>query len=208
MDLSSLGSSALSTLIIMAALVLCAVFVVLVTYMGLRWRQQTQIKCIIFGKDAFGQTTINFDEAGIYLERSTNSKRFFMKNAKVGLNPDNIKLIYYGSKKYAFLIRLGQKNYRPLTMKMPSPESFNILVGEEDVNWALYDYEKAKKTLSQSTLLQYMPYIIVFFAFIIIIIIFVYFFKEIGVLRDVAVAFKDAAKELAKARLGTTVIGG
>ena len=40
----------------------------------------------------------------------------------------------------------------------------------------------------------------------IILIIFIYFFKEFGVMKDVAVAFADAAQSLAQARSGTLVM--
>ena len=59
---------------------------------------------------------------------------------------------------------------------------------------------------SQSLLLQYMPFIAMAFAFLIILIIFIYFFKEIGVLREVAIAFKEAAQAFAQAKTGTVVM--
>jgi hypothetical protein len=79
-------------------------------------------------------------------------------------------------------------------------------VGEEDVNWAVNTYERQKKVFSNNTLMQYLPYISLGVVAIIIMVIFIYFFKDFGVLKEMATELHAAADAIAQAKAGTVVL--
>ena len=170
-----------------------------------RHRQYNQFKCVVWGRDAFGQLTEQIDKAGIFVDSKTKNKRFFMKSANVGLNPDNVPYIQQGNKKVVYLLRTGLKNFQFIKPVITSG-GFTVDVGEEDVNWAVNAYERQKKTFGQSMLMQFLPFIVLAFVSIIILIIFINLFKKLDVLKDVAVAFKDATVAMAQAQSGTVVL--
>lgn len=176
------------------------------TYFGLKWRQYSQFKVKIFVKNGFDDFELLTDRAGIFVDSKTKNKRFFMRKMNVGLSPDNVPFIREGSSKVVYVLRTGLKNFHFIKMKPGNP-SVTLSVGEEDVNWAMQDLDKASKMFVKRKLLDYMPYIGLAFTGIIILIMFIYFFKEFGTLRDVAVAMSDAAKSMAQYKTGTAVIG-
>lgn len=177
------------------------------TYLALKWRQYNQFVVRIFERNGFDEFELLKDKAGIFVDSKTKNKRFFMRKMKVGLNPDNVPYIREEGSKVVYLLRTGLKNFHFIRMKPHNP-SVTLSVGEEDVNWAMQDYDKAKKMFIRTKLLDYMPYIGLAFTGIIILIMFMYFFKEFGTLKDVAVAMSDAAKSMAQYKTGTAVIGG
>jgi hypothetical protein len=103
------------------------------------------------------------------------------------------------------MLQLGLKNFRYIKPIVQNPE-VSFQVGEEDVNWSLQAYETGKRLFATNPLLQFLPFIALGFVTIVILIIFIYFFKNIGVLKDVAVAFQEASKNLILAK-GGGVIG-
>jgi hypothetical protein len=104
-----------------------------------------------------------------------------------------------------YLYRKGLKNFFFLRPNVQM-DKVDVQVGEEDVNWAANSYEKAKKLFSASTLLQYMPFILLALVSIIILVMFIYFFKDFGVLKEMAVALQAAAEAMRQASAGTTII--
>lgn len=184
---------------------LLTIGVVILAYLGInRWRIYNEFLCIVLGRDGLGNHIIKYDKAGIFVDKKTNNKRFFMKRNNVGLSPDNVPAINDGKKKIVFLLQHGLKNFS--FVKVNLEHSINFEVTEEDVNWAINAYERQKKLFSTSTLMQMLPFIALAFTSIIILIIFIYFFREFGVLKEVAVALQESARIIATASGGTTVI--
>lgn len=171
------------------------------------WRYRAY-RCVIFEKDGFGQYSKQYDNAGIFVDKKTGNKRFYMKKAYVGLRPDNVPYIKDSKGvKTVYLMRSGLKNYHFIRINL-ADDNIKLTVSEEDVNWAINAYERAKKTFSNSTLMQLLPYIALGFVSIVIMVIFIYFFKNFGVLADVAKSFEKAAEHYAAAQSGTTIIPG
>lgn len=168
-------------------------------------KRYKQFTCVIWGKDGFGQKTEQYDSAGIFIDTKTGNKRLFLKKLKVGLNPDNIPYIQNGNKKIIYFYRTGLKNLHYIKINVDEP-AVTLTVGEEDVNWATNAYERQKKLFSQSLLMQLMPFIALAFVAIIILILFIYLFKDMGVIKEAALAFKDAVTIQAAASSGTTII--
>jgi len=157
----------------------------------LKQKRYKQYKCVIWERDGFGQLTETYDKAGIFVDKKTNNKRFFMKKANVGLNPDNIPYIP-GKSKIVYMLRTGLKNFHFIKPNVSNP-TINLSIGEEDVNWAINAYDRQKRLFNQNMLMQYLPFIALAFTSIIILIIFIYFFKDFAVLKDVAIALRDAS---------------
>jgi len=178
-------------------------------YWIMKYKRYKQFKVVVWSIDKEkidSYITEGYDQAGIFVDRKTKNKRFFLLKGNVGLDPDEVPyIIDEKGKKVVYVLRTGLKNYHYIKPAVAYP-NITLTVGEEDVNWAVNSYERAKKMFSQSTLLQWMPFIILGFVCIIILVIFVYFFKNFEVLRDVALAFKDAASEYAKSQMNTTII--
>jgi len=204
MELASVSNIALNILIIVLSILFGGGCIAAILVWYFKWKKYKDFKCIIWERDGFGQVTETYDQAGIFIDPKTNNKRFFLKSGNVGLNPDNIPYIP-GKTKVVYLLKTGLKNYYFIKPTIDD-KNLKLTVGEEDVNWAINAYERQKKMFSMSLLLQYMPFILLGFTVMIILIIFIYFFKEFGVMRDVAIAFQEAAQSLAQARSGTLVM--
>lgn len=156
------------------------------------WRKYTEFKCIIWEKDGFGQLNERYDKAGIFVDGKTKNKRFFLKKANVGLDPDNVPYLPTRGKKVVYLLRTGLKNFHFIRPTVSNPNIY-LSVGEEDVNWAINAYDRQKKLFDQSMFMQYLPFMMLAFVSIIILVMFIYFFKEFDTLKDVAIALKEAA---------------
>lgn len=204
-SLSKFGGMALNSSFIIVALVLAVSVIVALIFFYNKWKRYQEFTCYIFERDGTGQIVIKSDKAGVFVDRTTQNKRFFMRAANVGLTPDNIPYILTTKGKIVFLYRTGLKNFRYVNFKFDDNGLINT-VGEEQVNWALNAFDRQKKTFGQDKLLQYLPFIILAFVCIVILIIFIYFFKSFPVLKEVALAFKEAAAELAKSNAGTVVL--
>jgi hypothetical protein len=208
-DLSSIGSGA-ANIGVTIFLMLLTIGVVVGVVMLIQYRKKyKQFKITIWGRDSFGGIYEEYDEAGIFVDRHTGNKRLFLRRNKVGLNPDNIPyVINKKGKKMIYLTRVGLKNFNYLKPRMNLEGVVSFSVGEEDVNWAVNAYERQKKLFGGNILLQYLPFIALALVSIVILIVFIYLFKNIGVLKDVAVAFQEAATAFAQSQGGTVVIGG
>lgn len=206
-SLSGLGGTLLNIGIMLIVIVVLAGITYGVTFLFLRYKQYNEFRCVILHRDGFGQLVEKSDTAGIFVDKKTNNKRFFMKKNNVGLNPDNVPYLPgTGGKKTVYLSQVGLKNFRFIHFNLNNPNEFGVSVGEEDVNWAINAYERQKKMFSQSMLMQLMPFMIIAFVSIIILVIFIYFFKNFGVLKSVAQELHHAAEAIAQAKSGTTII--
>ena len=205
------GSGALNFAIIIFSICFIGGVLFFATRLYLKWKQYNEFNCVVWEVDKFGQKMESGDKAGIFIDPKTKNKRFFMKKANVGLNPDNVPYMpttskgFFSSNKTVYLLKEGLKNFKYIIPNISNPE-ITLSVGEEDINWAINDYERQKRLFDTNKLLQFMPYIAIAFVSIIILIIFIYFFKDFAVLKDVAIALKEAAQAMAQASSGTTVI--
>lgn len=207
-SIASISGTALNIGVIILTILIVVGIVGFATYMYGRWKKYREFDCIIFEKDGFGQITEKTDKAGVFVDNKTKNKRFFMKSANVGLDPDNIPYVRTANnKKVVYLLQHGLKNFRYLKFGFQT-ERFRIKVGEEDVNWAINEIERQKKVFSQSMWMQLMPYIAIAFVTIAILVIFIYFFKGFGDLKLMAEALRDMSANVAQAKTGTTVITG
>jgi len=168
-------------------------------WLYLKKKRYSEYKCVVWERDGFGQLNETYDKAGIFVDNKTKNKRFFLKKANVGLNADNVPYIP-SKRKIVYLLRTGLKNFQFIKPNISNP-SINLDVGEEDVNWAINAYDRQKKLFNQNILMQYLPFIALAFTSIIILIIFIYFFKDFSVLKDVALALKEASQ----AQQGTVI---
>lgn len=207
MAIEEVATGALNVFVIGFIIVIILAIVGVGAYMHFRRNLYNQYKCIVWERDGFGQLRMLFDDAGIFVDRKTNNKRFFMKKANVGLEPDNIPyLAGAGGKKYVFLTRHGLKNFRFIKPNVDNNGLVTLKVGEEDVNWAINSYEKQKKIFQQNTLLAYLPFIALAFVSLVILVLFIYLFRNFGALTDAATALRDAAVALQQAQTGTLVL--
>lgn len=203
--ISNLGSGALNigiTLIV----VLVAVGVIIGFMMLMKNAKKfKQFKVIIYAKDTFGQIKQEYDVAGIFIDKTTRNKRLFLKKNAVGLNPDSIPYISDGKGiKTIYLYKKGLKNFQFIHVSVnKETDAIRTNVGEEDVNWAVNSYERAKKAFTQTILMQYLPFIVLAFVSIVILIMFLYFFQQFSVLKELGVALKEASQALGS---GTTII--
>lgn len=191
--------------IILVSLLLAAGIAGFVTWLILQQKKYKQYKCVIWGMDGFGQVFEEYDNAGIYVDPKTNNKRLFLKKNRVGLNADKIPFIQSGKSKIVYLHKFGLKNFRFLKPRL-NDDKMEIDVGEEDVNWALNSYERGKKIFSQDRLLQFMPYIAIAFVSIVILIIFIYLFRKLDTLKEVAQALTEMVKHAKQMTAGTVVL--
>lgn len=198
------GSLNATIIIIFAVVVLGIIAVGIIFYM--REKRFKEYTCIIWHRDGFGQLQQTIDFAGVFVDSKTNNKRLFLKKADVGLSADNIPYLTGAKgKKYIYLYRNGLKNFFFIKPNVQT-DNITLQVGEEDVNWAVNSYERAKRLFTSSTLMQYLPFIALAFVSIIILVIFIYFFKDFKVLKEAADALAQASQYLAAANSGTTVI--
>jgi hypothetical protein len=169
-------------------------------------KKYSQFICVIWKKDGFGQLVQESDRAGVFVDKITNNKRLYLKKANVGLDPDNIPYIPSGKIKFIYLYRTGLKNFRYIRPVI-SDSHINLKVGEEDVNWALNDYERVKKAFAKKDMLKEMlPYAIFALLVIAFLVMVVFILKKFDVLAEVASELKTAAASIAQAKSGTTVL--
>jgi len=170
-----------------------------------KWYRFSDYKCVIFFRDGFGQLSYRTDSAGIFIDTKTKNKRFFLKKANVGLDPNNVPVLP-GKNKTVFLVQYGLKNFSFIKVNIDM-EGLTFSVGEEDVNWAVNACEREeKKWQVKDKLLQYMPYISLAIVMIIILVMFIYLFKAIpGMLVEIKAIVIEAQK-LQAMNAGTTVI--
>lgn len=205
-DTSVVSTIVLNIVVMLLSVLVVGGLVIVITFVWLRWKRYTQFSCVIFEKDGFNNVNESYDKAGIFVDRKTQNKRFFMKKANVGLDPDKVPYITAGKRKTVYLIRTGLKNFRYLNFRNVANDELEFIVGEEDVNWAINAYERQKRLFNQNAFLQYLPFIALAFVSIIILVIFIYFFKDFAVLKEAGLYMKEAAIALQHAKSGTTVI--
>jgi hypothetical protein len=206
MDIQAASSSALYIILIVLIIILALSVFGFGLYQYLQHRRYKEFKCYVYEKDGLGNVQCWIDQAGIFVDPKTHNKRFFMKKANVGLETDNVPYIKMpNGEKQVMIARTGLKNFSFIKLNI-EVNKVNVSVGEEDVNWAINSYERAKKLFTQSLLMQLLPFIALAFVSIIILVIFIYFFKDFTVLKDVAISLKETAQALQQVQGGSAII--
>jgi len=206
------GGATASGILNGVVMIVGAIIVFGVIFLASKWymdnvKRYKQFNCVIFQRNGFGQLEQKRDQAGIFTDGRTKNKRLYLKNCKVGLDPDNVPYISTRGTKVIYLLQTGLKNFRFINIDIKEP-NIDMTVGEEDVNWAINAYERQKALFQDSKWMQLLPFIAIAFVTIIILVIFIYFFKNFDVLKDVAIALKETASELAKANADTVIVNG
>jgi len=204
-DVSAFTGVAVNVGMIILVGVFFIVMAGVMAFLMAQYKKWSQFNCVVWGIDAFGQVVQKTDKAGIFVDRKTQNKRFYMRKAKVGLDCNNVPYIPAGKGKTVYLLQTGLKNFRFIKPDIAG-DLLRFDVGEEDVNWAVNAYQGQKKIFSQSMLMQYMPFIALAFVSIIILIMFIYFFKQFPVLKETAQALSEAAKAYSQSQGGTVVL--
>lgn len=147
------------------------------------------------------------DKGGIFTNKKTNLKRFYLFKNRVGLNPDNVPFIFNNNgKKIVTLWQTGLKSFRYVMPSISPNPGFVMHVGDEDVNWALAIFKEWKERFSQKTFLEQYGYMILW-AITIMGTLFVFFFlaQKFDVIASAAESLSQAANALRDAKLGTIV---
>lgn len=204
-SLADVGTGALNVILILAGGIVVILVALAGGYFLKRAVRFNQFVCIIWEKDGLGNVAQRTDKAGIFVDPVTKNKRFFIKKANVGLEPDNIPYIQMGKKKYVYLVRTGLMNYKYIKPRI-ADDVLTFTVGEEDVNWSINAYERQKVTFNSKKWLQYLPYISLAVAAFVILILFIYFFRELSVLRDFGQALVTSSENLKYANMGNNTV--
>lgn len=175
---------------------------------GIVWlylkRRRYDYKVIYYNSDG---VTGGTDQGGIFVDRKTKSKMFWLKNANVGLNPDKVPWRLINGKKVVELVRYGVKNFR-FVDNSGIADGLEAEVGEEDVNWAILDYEKQKTIFGHSLLREMLPYIAIAFTGMVILIMVFIVMNKLDVFNEAADKLVQAAQILRDINTGTTVLPG
>lgn len=200
------SGNALNGFVLIAFIVVVCALIGFGAWAYYREKRFKEYTVIVWFRDALGNTHQSVDYGGVFLDKKTNNKRLFLKFANVGLSADEIPFIPGAQgKRYVYVYRKGLKNFFYLKPQLDLA-GVSINVGEEDVNWAVNSYERAKKLFAASTLMQYLPFILLAFVSIIILVMFIYFFKDFKYIKEAAEAFAEAAKAYQATHAGTTVL--
>lgn len=161
-------------------------------------KKYSEFEVTIFEKDSSGTTFETYDKAGIFVNKQTNLKLWFMKRLKKGLNPNEVPYVVAKNKKgklvkHVYLEKIGVSQYRFLHYKIDS-DGIKLKVGEEDVNWAAQDIETIKRQYGKESFLdKYGSYIAFIITIMIVMIILISLFNKFEVLQDVADSLNKVA---------------
>jgi hypothetical protein len=213
MEWQSIVNSVFNWGIVIVILVFLVVLIGVGVYFYSQSKKFKQFRCIIFSKDALNNALMEIDDAGIFTDKSTNSKRFFLRKHNVGLDPDKVRHVQSGNQKFVYLRKYSTKNFAFIDVTSLLKEIPELFVTEQDVNWAIHDYRKHKALDKKNPFMEFAGPITFGFAVIATLILCVWLFKQFDVLKDVAGAIstaseslKQAAQQIAAAQSGTKII--
>lgn len=119
------------------------------------WAQYKEYQIMILKKDAFGNTMKYYDRGGIFFDPISKNKLLYLLKNKVGLDPDNMPVIYsmkaglIGSSlvKEVWLRQDGIKNFRFIKPELYPLDLYpdgrvDLVVGEPDLNWAFNELDR------------------------------------------------------------------
>lgn len=189
-------------------IILFVVFVIGIIFVIMKMGRYSQYKITVFQRLNNNQLYIRHTTGGVFTDKKTKRKQLFIKGNRGAMNPDDIPIIPgTKGKKHILILQTGDKSYRYIK---PSIENLDlrIEVGEEDVNWAIQDYEKAKSSYWENTLLQYIPFITQMVVSIVVLVMFIYLVNKLDVFVDVASSFSEAAKSFTNLQSGAVPLEG
>ena len=151
---------------------------------------------------------VSHDIAGVFYDASVKAKLFYMKKQGVGLKPDHIPYVWDGQKKKVIVIRTGLRNFHFLEPTL-GLNKVTLTVGEEDLNWAEVAYKRSIDMLgAEDKWKTWIPVIMFAIAALFILMLFMQVFKNLPLMKDILDMQVKLVAEMAKANLGTTVVGG
>lgn len=209
LDMAAKAASNLG--IIIVVVVLAAAFGYLIYIWYKNYTRYKEFVCIIWGKDAFGNTTESYDKAGVFVFKG--NKRLWLQKNKVGLSADKVPYIE-GKPKKVYLLKKGTGNFVYVDPEV-SEKDLKFNVGEDDLNWGLHTYNVSKETFGKNTWLTYAPFILTAIAILAVIIVAYFLTKKMDMFVEVSqnalqatTVTAEAIKELAKAQAaqGASVI--
>lgn len=168
--MSKIGDVLLNILIIVGVVGILAMLAYFGWIWFRKWRAYHQYKVLIFSKNILGHFEYDWDSAGIFLDKALNAKRFYLKRGKSSLSADNVPIIRAGRKRLVFLRKISSKNYRFIYPTIKD-DKVQFLLSEDDVNWALEEYETAKKRWFLSWITEWKGLIIMVLVFTLIVVL-------------------------------------
>ena len=206
-DLSGLSETLKTTFILFLVILIVGSLIALIIFLVNNKKKYTYL-CYIIENAGSDNIVMSRDDGGVFVDKKTGNKRFFLKKNNVGLDPDKVPWIL--SPKgipVVFLEKDGLKNFKYIDFRLYNDgQPADIFVGEEDVNWALNSYARAKNLFNNSLLQTLMPYLGMLIMGIMIIIMLVLLFQKFEVLNHVATSLERASSNLAQANSGTVVV--
>ncbi len=148
------------------------------------------------------------DSAGIFVNKKTNLKRFWLKKHKIGLNPDNVPFIINETgHKVVTLWQDGLSSFRYVVVNITDNPGLHFAPGEEDINWAIATYQEFKRLFDNNTSWfdKYGAAALFTVVIVVISIILIVLFQKFEVLGQVASSLDSAAAKLAEANAPTVI---
>jgi hypothetical protein len=194
--LISLGS----TILVMAVMGAAAFWFVM--------NKKFNIDCVIFSKVNNGYVRV-LDKAGFVKDPKTKEMHLKLKKHKVSLNADNVPYLLNstGGGKTLFLYQNGIRSFSFIVPNVKE-QGAEMTVMEEDISWAVREYNKNVSLFGQSGLDKMMPFMVWGLIVVGSIVMLSLLLKKFDVLADVAENLRMASVELAKANAagGGTII--
>lgn len=153
-----------------------------------------QFKVVIWEKDSTGNSHEYYDRAGIFLDKKTGFKLFFLQKLKKGLNPNNVPYVTSKDKKgrlvkTVYLRRIGVSNFVYCHVKINDGVTFTV--GEEDANWLEQEMEKIRRTFGKEPLwTKLASYIMFIITVLVVMIVLISLFNKFTVLEKVAASME------------------
>jgi hypothetical protein len=197
-------------------LILVAGLVLVIAWIIIQKKKYSQYLCVVYEKDALGNTIETYDDAGVFFDKKSNLKLLRLKRIKTAFDPDKINYHYAitkkGMKKIAYFVKYGLKELRPVTFHISNPD-FTYKIGEMDLNWMTDEYNRNTLMFKTTSLLmQLLPYILFTVTIFGILILMYFLFNHSDTWAnanvEMAKSMKDMATSLAQANSGTTVLEG
>jgi hypothetical protein len=148
------------------------------------------------------------DKGGIFVDKKTGTKHFWLKKQRKGLRCDEVPYRRVGNKRIVTVLKRTDGVYRIINPKI-TLDKLKFHVSEEDVNWAIFDYEKYKRKYADDPWAKWMPIAIYAIAVVASLVLVIYLVQKFEVLADLANSLEATAQtmlEIEKAKAGTTVI--
>lgn len=174
-------------------------------YAYMMWKRYQEYRVVIWEKDSLGNTHEVDDQGAVFPDRKTGNILFHLRKHKTVLSPDDIPFVLKGKTKLVYIVKYGLRDYRFLRPNVTATD-VGMVVGEKDINWAVNTYQRVKKVLEGNNLLTYMPFILIAFVSICILIIFMYLFKQVPAMKEMAEAFRDAAQAFSQCQAAAQVV--